>query len=41
LFALTVSTWFTGPFKIVLQFGVPWLIFLCIVYLLMSKFKRK
>jgi len=41
LFALTVSTWFTGPFKIVLQFGVPWLIFLCIIYFLMSKFKRK
>ena len=41
LFALTVSTWFTGPFKIVLQFGVPWLIFLCIVYLLMSKIRRK
>ncbi|MGE7903988.1 amino acid permease [Peribacillus sp. NPDC094092] len=40
LFALTVSTWFTGPFKIVLQFGVPWLIFLCIVYVLMSKIKR-
>ncbi|CAH0204227.1 amino acid permease [Peribacillus simplex] len=40
LLALTVSTWFTGPFKIVLQFGVPWLIFLCIVYLLMSKIKR-
>ncbi|MDW7616936.1 amino acid permease [Peribacillus simplex] len=40
LFALTVSTWFTGPFKIVLQFGVPWLVFLCIVYLLMSKIKR-
>ncbi|MFE4813123.1 amino acid permease [Peribacillus simplex] len=39
LFALTVSTWFTGPFKIVLQFGVPWLIFLCIVYVLMSKIK--
>ncbi|USK76247.1 amino acid permease [Peribacillus frigoritolerans] len=41
LFALTVSTWFTGPFKIVLQFGVPWLFFLCIVYLLMSKIRRK
>ncbi|AMM95416.1 amino acid permease [Peribacillus simplex] len=41
LFALTVSTWFTGPFKIVLQFGVPWLVFLCIVYLLMSKIKRR
>ncbi|WP_430176847.1 amino acid permease [Peribacillus simplex] len=41
LFALAVSTWFTGPFKIVLQFGVPWLVFLCIVYLLMSIIKRK
>ncbi|MBT2614459.1 MULTISPECIES: amino acid permease [unclassified Bacillus (in: firmicutes)] len=41
LLALTVSTWFTGPFKIVLQFGIPWLFFLCIVYLLMSKVRRK
>ncbi|KWW17879.1 MULTISPECIES: amino acid permease [Peribacillus] len=41
LLALTVSTWFTGPFKIVLQFGVPWLIFLCIVYTFMLKIKRK
>ncbi|MCK1992780.1 amino acid permease [Peribacillus muralis] len=41
LFALTVSTWFTGPFKIVLQFGVPWLVFLCIVYTFMVKIKSK
>ncbi|WP_285769355.1 amino acid permease [Peribacillus sp. SI8-4] len=41
LLALTVSTWFTGPFKIVLQFGVPWLIFLCIVYTFMMKVKRR
>ena len=31
LFALVVSTWFT-MFKIVLQFGVPWLLFLSAAY---------
>lgn len=40
LLALTVTTWFTESFKIVLQFGIPWLIFLCVTYMLMMKVKR-
>ena len=40
LLALTVTTWFTESFKIVLQFGIPWLIFLCVTYMLMLKVKR-
>ena len=41
LLALTVTTWFTESFKIVLQFGIPWLIFLCVTYMLMMKVKRR
>ncbi|MFJ7745813.1 amino acid permease [Peribacillus sp. NPDC097295] len=40
LLALTVTTWFTESFKIVLQFGIPWLIFLCVTYMLMMRVKR-
>ncbi|MGE7602112.1 amino acid permease [Peribacillus sp. NPDC097675] len=40
LLALTITTWFTESFKIVLQFGIPWLIFLCVTYMLMMKVKR-
>lgn len=36
LAALMISTWFTTSFKIVLQFGVPWLIFLCIAFMVMN-----
>ncbi|MFJ7639202.1 amino acid permease [Peribacillus sp. NPDC097225] len=41
LLALTVTTWFTEPFKIVLQFGIPWLIFLWLTYMLMMRVKRR
>lgn len=40
LAALMISTWFTPSFKIVLQFGVPWLIFLCIVFKIMNWTKK-
>lgn len=40
LLALTITTWFTESFKIVLQFGIPWLIFLCVTYMLMMRVKR-
>ena len=41
LLALTVTTWFTESFKIVLQFGIPWLIFLWLTYMLMVRVKRR
>lgn len=37
LFSLVISTWFTEGFKIVLQFGIPWLVFLSIVYFFIDK----
>ncbi len=36
LLSLIVSTWFT-PFKMMLQFGIPWLLFLLIAYLIWKK----
>lgn len=36
LVSLTLTTWFT-PFKNMLQFGVPWLIFLSIAYMIRKK----
>jgi len=38
LFSLMVSTWFTD-FKIMLQFGIPWLLFLSAVYFVWKKRK--
>ena len=31
LFSLMITTWFTD-FKIMLQFGIPWLLFLAVAY---------
>jgi L-asparagine transporter-like permease len=31
LFSLMITSWFTD-FKIMLQFGIPWLLFLAVVY---------
>lgn len=39
LVSLMVTTWFTD-FKILLQFGIPWLIFLCAAYFFFNKRKR-
>lgn len=36
LFSLTITTWFTD-FKIMLQFGIPWLLFLSVVYYIWKK----
>ncbi|USK36559.1 amino acid permease (plasmid) [Bacillus sp. F19] len=36
LFSLSITTWFTD-FKIMLQFGIPWLLFLSIVYYIWKK----
>jgi L-asparagine transporter-like permease len=36
LLSLIVSTWFT-PFKMMLQFGIPWLLFLLVAYLIWKK----
>jgi len=36
LLSLLISTWFT-PFKNTLQFGIPWLLFLTIVYFVWGK----
>ncbi|MEK5521521.1 amino acid permease [Heyndrickxia sp. FSL W8-0423] len=36
LLSLMITAWFTD-FKIMLQFGVPWLVFLSLVYLLVKK----
>lgn len=40
LAALMISTWFTTSFKIVLQFGVPWLMFLCLAFMVMNWTKK-
>ncbi|MGG3468684.1 amino acid permease [Neobacillus pocheonensis] len=39
LVSLMITTWFTD-FKILLQFGVPWLVFLCVAYFFFNKKKR-
>jgi L-asparagine transporter-like permease len=36
LLSLMITTWFTG-FKIMLQFGVPWLLFLSAAYFIFNK----
>ncbi|MED1468460.1 amino acid permease [Bacillus salipaludis] len=36
LVSLMITTWFT-PFKILLQFGIPWLVFLTVVYFFFHK----
>lgn len=36
LLGLTITSWFTG-FKIMLQFGIPWLIVLSVAYLFINK----
>jgi L-asparagine transporter-like permease len=36
LLSLMITTWFTG-FKIMLQFGIPWLLFLTVVYPIFKK----
>lgn len=38
LLSLMITAWFTD-FKIMLQFGVPWLLFLCVVYWVMRRRK--
>ncbi|MFF2876548.1 amino acid permease [Gottfriedia sp. NPDC057991] len=38
LLGLTITSWFTG-FKIMLQFGIPWLIVLSVAYLFINKNK--
>jgi amino acid transporter, AAT family len=40
LLCLIVTTWFTD-FKILLQFGVPWLLFLSLIYWISKKRKRR
>lgn len=39
LLCLTLTTWFTD-FKIVLQFGIPWLIFLTVAYLIRNRMTK-
>lgn len=39
LFSLMVTTWFTD-FKIMLQFGIPWLLFLSVAYFVLKKRKN-
>ncbi|WP_223589292.1 amino acid permease [Neobacillus bataviensis] len=36
LVSLMITTWFTD-FKILLQFGIPWLVFLCVAYFFFHK----
>ncbi|BDG36346.1 hypothetical protein PcaKH15_22520 [Parageobacillus caldoxylosilyticus] len=36
MLSLMITTWFT-QFKIMLQFGVPWLIFLSVAYFIWKK----
>ncbi|MGG1663168.1 amino acid permease [Brevibacillus sp. NRS-1366] len=36
LLSLIITSWFTD-FRIMLQFGIPWLLFLCIAYVVMRK----
>nr|WP_263324486.1 amino acid permease [Neobacillus sp. Marseille-Q6967] len=38
LLSLMITAWFTD-FKIMLQFGIPWLLFLCIAYIVMKRKK--